>query len=252
MTDRSIMMLKQIAFGSIVLLAAACGGKRPDTANISPDQLYAEAEAKFINRKWTDAIAGFERFTLQFPTHPRVAEARFRLAEAYFNKKEYITAATEFNRLASDYPAGPWADDARFKVCESYFKLSPKPQLDQQYTRAALDHCRSMETYYPSSEFVAKSAALTNELVNKLAEKEFRAGEFYYKRGAPDSAILYFESTVRDYPASLSAPIALLRLFQVYTTLGYKEEADAAKARLLKDYPDSAAARQVGSPAKTS
>lgn len=230
----------------MLLLSAACGAKRQDASQITADQLYAEAEDKFGRRKWTDAIAAFERFTLQFPTHPRVAEARYRLGEAYFAKREYVTAATEFARLASDYPAGPWADDARFKVCESYFQLSPKPQLDQQYTRAALDHCRSLETYYPNSEYVARSAELTALLVNKLAEKEYRAGEFYHKRGAPDSAILYFEATVRDYPASVSAPNALLRLFQVYTTLGYKEEADAAKARLLKDYPDSDAAKQIG------
>ena len=240
------MTYRAFAIVTALIVLAGCGSKRPNPAQLTADNMYAEAEDYFSRRKWTDAIAAFERFTLQFPTHPRNAEARFRLAEAYFNKKEFITAATEFARLSSDYPAGPYADDARFKVCESYYRLSPKPQLDQQYTRAALDHCRSLETYYPSSEYIEKSQQLSQELVNKLADKEFRAGEFYYKRGAPDSAILYFESTVRDYPGSSAAPNALLRLFQVYTNLGYKEEADAAKARLLKDYPNSDAAKQVG------
>ena len=59
-------------------------------------------------------------------------------------RMEYITAANEFSRLATDFPAGPWADDARFRVCESYYELSPHPQLDQEYTRGALDHCQSI------------------------------------------------------------------------------------------------------------
>src|SRR5688500_18984191 len=139
------MTFRNIAFASALLLVSACGAKTQDPATVTAESLYAEAELRFSNRKWTDAIAAFERFTLQFPTHARAPEARFRLAEAYYNKREYITAATEFARLASDYPAGPWADDARFKVCESYYKLAPKPPLDQQYTRAALDHCRSLE-----------------------------------------------------------------------------------------------------------
>jgi outer membrane protein assembly factor BamD (BamD/ComL family) len=92
---------------------------------------------------------------------------------------------------------------------------------------------------------VARSREIAEQMMNRLAEKEFRNGEHYYKRGAIDSAIMYYELTLRDYPASAAAPRSLLRLFQAYTSLGYKEEADAAKTRLIKDYPNSEAAREV-------
>jgi outer membrane protein assembly factor BamD len=197
------------------------------------------------NHKWSTAVEAFEQFTLQFPTNPRHQEARFRLGEAYIGKKEYITATTELARLATDYPAGNYADDSRLKICEAYYKLSPKSQLDQQYTRAAVDHCQALEAYYPNSEYVAQTRRMAQEMINKLADKDYRAGEYYFKRGAVDSAILYYESTLNEFPTSSSAPRSLLRLFQAYTNLGYKEEADGAKARLLKDYPESDAARTV-------
>ena len=227
----------------LVLALSACASAPATTAQLPPDQLFERALSQLQGRDWTDAITSFEQFVIQYPTHPRTQEARFHLAQAYFGKKEYITAANEFSRLANDYPAGPYADDARFKVCESYYELSPKTQLDQQYTRAAFDHCQSLLTYYATSEFVPRAREMMAELRDKLADKEFQTGEFYFKRNAYDSAIIYYETTARDYPESSLAPRALLRLLQTYQALSYREEADATKARLLRDYPESPEAR---------
>ena len=230
---------------AVSLIATGCFSRGPNIEQLGADQLFQQGSDALERRKWSDAILAFNSFSLRFPTHGRVAEARFRLGEAYLGKKEYITAAGEFDRLANDFPAGPWADDARFKVCDSYTRLSPKHALDQQYTRGALDHCISLETYYPNSDYLPRAKELATEMLNRLADKEFGVGEFYYKRGAYDSGIVYFESTLRDFPTAKAAPRALLCLFQTYTTLGYKEEAEAAKARLLKDYPESEQARSM-------
>lgn len=234
---------------TLVFGLAACASRGTTTAQVPPDSLFQQALDALHNRKWTDAVTLFERFVVQHPTHDRVQEARLRLGDAYFGKKEYITAATEYSRLANDYPAGAYADDSRFKVCESYYRLSPKPQLDQQYTRAALDHCQSLITYYPTSDLAPKAQEMLTDLRVKLADKSFLTGEFYFKRNAFDSAIIYYEATVRDYAETQTAPRALMRLYETYQKLNYKEEADAAKQRLLKDYPTSPEAKQLNDPA---
>lgn len=229
----------------LLLVAGACAGNGIQVQDLPPDDLMQQGITALNDRKWSNAIAVFERFIIQYPSHPRNQEARFRLAESHFGKKEYITAATEYARLAGDFPAGPYADDARFGVCESYARLSPKPALDQEYTRAAIEHCRSLESYYPSSEFVPRAQEILTGMTNKLAEKTYEAGDFYMKRGLIDSAILYFDATVEEYPTSDFAPRALMRLYEAYTRLSYKEEADAARARLLRDYPSSGEAKQL-------
>lgn len=234
---------------AVVMTASGCASAAQVPDNLPADALFERGLTALQEGKWTDAIALFERFVITHPTHGRLQEARFNLANGYFGKKEYITAATEYSRLANDYPAGPYADDARFKLCEAYYRLSPKPQLDQQYTRAALDHCQSLLTYYPTSDFVGRAQELLSDLREKLATKAFLTGEFYFKRNAFDSAIIYFEGALRDYPTTSVAPRALQRLFDTYTVLGYKEEADTAKQRLLRDYPNSPEARQLQEPA---
>ncbi len=226
-------------------MGAGCASNQINYAQLGPDQLFERAIALLHEGEWTDAATAFEQFVIQHPTHPRVQEARFRLGEAYYGKKEFITAANEFSRLANDYPAGPFADDARFKVCESYYRLSPKLQLDQQYTRAAYEHCESLIAYFPTSEFAARAREIMTEMRNKLAGKDFHTGEHYFKRNAFDSAIIYYESTVRDYADTVYAPRALARLVETYRILGYEEEQQQARDRLLREFPDSPEARAL-------
>lgn len=240
-------MIRRAVLTLAVITLAGCAGKHAAT-QLNPDILFGNALSALQRHHWADAAILFERFTLQYPSNARLPEARFHLGEAYFGKQEYVTAANEFSRLADDYPAGNYADDARFKICESYYRLSPKPELDQQYTRSALDHCASLLAYYASSEFAPKAQAFLTELKTRLAEKAFLTAEFYLKRNAFDSAIIYYEAALRDYPDTPTAPRTLLRLYETYHRLNYKDEMDAAKQRLLKDYPTSPEAKQLQQP----
>jgi outer membrane protein assembly factor BamD len=237
-------MRKIVLSAAFLLAASGCGGG-PQIERLGPDGLFERALAELHAERWSEAIRAFERLTLEHPTHPRIQEARFRLGEAYMGRGEHITAAGEFARLASDFPNGPWADDARFKVCESYYELSPRAQLDQQYTRAAIEHCQSLIAYYPTSDYVPRAQELIVELREKLAEKAFLGGDFYFRRRAFDSAIIYFESVVAEYPGTATAPRALLRLAEVYQRLGYEEELLETQERLQREYPNSAEAQQV-------
>lgn len=236
---------KSVLFAAFLGVVAGCASSQINLSAMSPDQLFERGITLLNEGEWSDAIIAFEQFVIQHPTHPRVQEARFRLGEAYYGKKEFITAANEFSRLANDYPAGPFADDARFKVCESYYRLSPKIQLDQQYSRSAYEHCESLIAYFPTSEFVPRAREIMAEMRNKLAAKDFIAAEHYFKRNAYDSAIIYYEAIARDFADTVYAPRALARLVETYRILGYQEEQQQMRDRLLRDFPDSPEARAL-------
>lgn len=229
----------------LALLATACASRGPGLENMDQEALFQYGMERLADRDWSDAIAVFERFTLTFPGDARVPEARFRMGEAYVGQGEYVTAAMEFNRLATDFPAGPWADDARFQVCLAYNELSPAPPRDQQYTVTAIDHCRSLVAYYPESEYVPRAQEIIDSLVNKLAEKDFETAEYYFRRRAYHSANIYYESVAAQYAETSWAPRALLRLHESYTRLGYEQEAQEARERLLREFPSSPQAQQI-------
>ncbi|HSJ24061.1 MAG TPA: outer membrane protein assembly factor BamD [Longimicrobiales bacterium] len=228
-----------------VVLSIACASRGPSLEGLDGDALFALGMEELERRRWESAAQTFERLIFTHPNHPRVAEARFRIGETYQGRREWLTAALEFNRLAAEFPAGAWADDARFQVCRSYYEMSPPPQLDQEYTHQALDHCQSLLIFYPESEFVPEAEAIIEEMVNRLAEKEYLIGEDYYRRRAFDSAAIYYDALAREYPMTRWAPRALLRLVQIYDRLGYEPEARSARDRLLQQFPDSPEAQQV-------
>ncbi len=146
---------------------------------------------------------------------------------------------------------GAYADNSRFMVCRSYEMLSPAVQLDQQYTQSAIDHCNSLISYYPNSPFVQQARDVVPRLTDKLAEKQLLAGDYYFRRHAYDSCLIYFDDLLKNYPKTRAAPQALLRMVEAYTKLGYKEDAQAARERLLRDYPSSQAAKTIASTAQT-
>lgn len=229
--------------GRIAVLAAlvvaiqGCPKELPQDA--SPEQLYAFGREAHERQKWQTAIEVLQRFLFQDPGHAKADSAQFLIADSYFRQKQYLTAAAEFLRLAQYRPAGPLADDSRYRACEAYAKLSPRPELDQGYTDEAIDQCRSVTLLYPASPYTVEADEKVKELTDKLARKVYLNAEYYYKRHAYDSAIVYLEHLLETYRGATVEPGALLMLYEAYTRLGYAQEARQTRDRLLREYPDS-------------
>lgn len=237
--------VRLLFMSSAVLLFGACASRGPTYLNMTADELYQAGRVAHDERKWDDAIPPLERMAIVAPGDPRVEEARYLVADAHFNKKEYVTAATEFTRLATDYPGGELSEQSRFRACEAYYELSPRAELDQEYTHAAINHCQALVGAFPNGEHAERANNLIGELREKLAEKDLLNAEFYFRRRAYDSAILAFEELIAQHPRSSAAPAALLKIIEAYDKIGYVEDAQAARDRLLREYPDSEEAREA-------
>lgn len=238
--------MRKIALLVALTALAGCSSHGPQLSQFDADQLLNYATERIESEDWKDASRALETFVFQYPTHPRYQEARYRLGQVYFDREDYLSAASEFARLADDYPNGDFADDARFGVCAAYARVSPEPRLDQEYTRTAITHCESLLGFYPDSEYAPRAREMITELRNKLAEKTYLIGRDYLRLKAYDSAIIYFDDLLEQYPASASAPKALYGLYKAYEGIGYTEDANAARERLLREFPESEEARRLG------
>jgi outer membrane protein assembly factor BamD len=217
---------------ALALALVACPKELPQDA--SPDELYSIGVERFERRDWNRAVETLQRFLFQDPGHPKADSAQYLIGESYYQQRQYLTASAEFLRLAQNRPAGPLADDARYRACQAYFELSPRPELDQEYTDDAIEQCRSVILLYPGSPFAEQGM---KELTDKLARKYYLNASYYYKRKAYDSAIVYLEHVLTAYRGSDVEPDALLTLYETYIKLGYVEEAEQTRGRLLREYP---------------
>lgn len=235
-------------FASAVVLAgtlAACGGNpRPATAP-GPDALFTRGMELYQQGSHRRAAETLQQFVEQHAGDPRVPQALLTRGRAHMGAREHVLAVADFTRVVTDFATNPLARDARFALCETYVALAPRPALDQAYTRAAVQWCDQYGTAYASTPEAAQAQRYVVEMRSRLAQKVYENGLFYFRRRWNDAALVYFNEVANEYPETAQAPAALLRLYETYGRMRYEQEQAEVRARLLRDYPQSAEARQL-------
>ncbi|HEX6407877.1 MAG TPA: outer membrane protein assembly factor BamD, partial [Gemmatimonadales bacterium] len=240
----------------ILLLLAGCGG-RGGKGNAAPapvsatgaspatiDSLWNRAEWAVHHGKWGDAEKLLDRVNLEFsPGDPRVARAHYYLGEALFAQKRQLEAAREFRRASDETPNDPIAPEALLRLGDVYADLWRRPELDPTYGQTALSTYQELLNRYPGSNAAKRGQLRIAELNERFATKEFKAGLFYFRLKAYDSAILYLKDVVATYPKATVVPEALIKLVQAYKALGYSEDVQETCGYIRRFHPR---APQVG------
>ena len=229
----------------VAALAIGACRSAPPYEGMDAQEIYAHALQAYENEDWKEASRAFERLLITYPSFPQRIEARLYLAHAYFGQRQYITAESEYRRMLTTAPAHELSAAASLGICRSFAGLSPKPERDQTDTQSAVRACEATTTDYAGTPEAAQARAVRLDMLEKLAEKDYRRGEFYYRRNLIDSAILYYQIVADEYPETTWAPEALLRIVEANTRIGYDVEANRARDQLLNNYPDSPAAQAL-------
>jgi outer membrane protein assembly factor BamD len=241
MKTLSLPTVRAVLIG--VALLGACAPRHTPPGLLAPDVQFERGIEAFEAGRHARAIEFLQPFALQHVGDPRLPDALYMLGRAYTARREFVSAANEFQRLASEFPTHPNARAARLGTCEAYVSLAPRPQLDQEYTYAALNHCDAVAATFPGTAEAEQARQRVVEMRHRLAQKEYETGLFYFRRRAFDASVIYFQRAADEYPDTQVAPSALLRLHEAYTRIGYVEEAQEVRDRLLRDYPQSAEAQ---------
>jgi outer membrane protein assembly factor BamD len=230
-----------------LLIAAALPGcaifRTPPPLTV--ESAYAQGMEAYNTGRYRRAVELLGQFVPNATSDPRLKGALMALGRANLEVRDYVGATAQFLRVATEFPRDPEAAEARFGLCDAYHRLSPRPQLDPEYTQAAITYCESFASIYPGTPQAAQAQQWVAELRGKLAEKAYQNGSFYFRRGLYDAAVVYFNDVLTQFPETPWAAAALARQVESYGRMGYREEEAAARARLLRDYPQSPEARNL-------
>ena len=231
------------------LLGAACSSA-PPYSGWTEDQLYEHGQRAFDAGDWGEARRAFEQLVLAFPLFDQSVEARYYLARTFYEDEQYVSAVSEFTRIVQVYPDHERARDAWMGLCRSYAALSPHPERDQQFTIDAHNTCRNVASDFRGTPIGDSAMAVTREMRNKLGQKAFGEGQWYFRRELLESAELVFNQLLDDFSDTSAAPRALALLIEIYQEWGWDDQRDDARTRLLEGYPDSPEARALGQAAR--
>ncbi|HYJ79137.1 MAG TPA: outer membrane protein assembly factor BamD, partial [Longimicrobiaceae bacterium] len=205
---------------------------------LSSEQAFERGMAAYADGKFGRAATLLTRWVeANAAGDPRMPAVLLALGRSHLETREFVTAGSEFLRVLTDYPTSPEQTTARYGLCQAYHGLSPKAPLDQQYTHVAITYCESYAGYYPEAPQADTARQWVVAMREKLAEKSYLNGMFYFRRGAYDAAVIYFVQTAASYPETRWAPAALLKVVEAYERVGYEEEAEEARARLRREFP---------------
>jgi outer membrane assembly lipoprotein YfiO len=241
-----------------LLLLVACGGRRANPraapAPISAtgasaaavDSMWHRAEVAVRHGKWSDAEKLLNRAILEFsPGDPRVSRAHFYLGESLFAQGRQLEAAREFRKTSDETPNDPLAPEALLRVGDVYADLWRRPELDPTYGQTALSTYQELLNRYPGGGAAKRAEQRIGELNERFAYKAYKAGIFYFRLKAYDSAILYFKDLVATYPKTAVVPDALVKLVQAYRALGYREDVQETCGYIQRFHPRAPKVREV-------
>ncbi|MCF7803017.1 MAG: outer membrane protein assembly factor BamD [Candidatus Marinimicrobia bacterium] len=192
----------------------------------------------FQDEKYYKAIEDFNYVVLNNPGGEHADDAQLFVADAHYELSEYVVASSEYRRLMRRYPESPLVEQAQYKLGMCLVELSPHYQLEQQYTRQAINTMQSFLESYPYSQYAEELTGLIDELRAKLAHKMYSNGHLYYVLRQYDSAIIYYDELLSQYYDTPWANITRLERAKSLMNLDRDEEAITQIRELLNRDPE--------------
>ncbi len=230
------------ALAAVTLLSACATGKnKGDTHYVARDvsTLYNSAKFRLDSGQFKLAAALFDEVERQHPYSPWARRAQLMSAFSYYMNRDYTEAISGAQRFLAIHPGNKDAPYAFYLIALSYYEQIADVTRDQKTTQQARDALGELIRRYPQTEYAA-DARLKLDLVNDhLAGKDMEVGRFYQRRGQWLAATIRFRNVIDTYQSTTHTPEALERLVESYLALGIPEEAKKAAAVLGANYPGS-------------
>lgn len=230
--------MKKVFFISILFLGLISCSSSVDTSTLTADQHLEYARKLMMDEDYEEAIKEFQSILLQYSGTAINDDAQYFLALTYYKREQYLLAAYEFSKLIRDIPASEFVQDAQFMLADSYYQLSPDYQLEQSYTKKAIEEFQAFIEFFPTHPKVKDAEKKINELYSKFAEKEFHNAEIYEKMEYYKAAMDYYKLVKDTYHDTKYAPVAHYRLIQLMILKDKKDEALRSIAEFIDKYPN--------------
>ena len=191
----------------LALLAVSCN-KKYDEAMKSADKnfILETANDYFAKKKWTEAIALYERLPNLVAGTEDAKTVIFNTAYANYYDKQYRVAGHHFKNFSVTFPDDARAEEAAYMSALCYYEGSLDYNLDQGNTESALNELQNFLNNYPNSERSKNINQLIDELSYKLEFKAYENARQYFKMAEYKAADVAFENVLADFPSTKLRP----------------------------------------------
>ena len=226
----------------LLFMLNACSSDKNIVINKQLDndvELYNSGLELLKKKKFEEAIDRFTELEIQYPYSDWSARGQMLIGFSHYSNKEYdeaILSLSKFTELNPDHPLVPYAI---FLKGYSYYERIPNIELDQEYSKKALQEFLELTNRYPNSKYKKKSFEIIKVLRNHLSSKELLIGKFYQSKGNYLAAIKRYKQILKKFKRSVHTPESLFRLIESYTSIGLVKQAGYLYKILSYNFPKS-------------
>ncbi|MFA6244862.1 MAG: outer membrane protein assembly factor BamD, partial [Candidatus Hydrogenedentales bacterium] len=159
----------------------------------------------FRKRPFKRAIDVYGMVIDNQPFTEAAAQAQYKLGLCHYTLKEYTEAAFEYQRVVEDYATSEYVDEAMYGLAMCYYDSSLPPAYDQAPSLLTVQAVDNFKEKFPSDGRVAELDEIKTKMLSAVAEQRLRTAKFYEKRRRFDSAAIYYEVVVEQFPGTPAA-----------------------------------------------
>lgn len=198
------MVKNQLYTALLVLLMAfatfSCSQYEKIVKSEDVNLKYTKAFDYYNKGDYVKAGALFDQLAPLTRGTRRADSVFFFQAMSQYKLTDYIIAGHYFNVFVGLYQNSRFIEEATYMEAYCYYLQSPRPELDQIPTNAALDAFHLYMIRYPRSERIADCQRIVTELNEKLMEKAFLSAELYYNLSDYKASIVALNNCLVDFP----------------------------------------------------
>lgn len=183
----------------VILIVTGCGNHQK-LIKSSDNELKYEAAIAYYNKKdYYRALQLFEQLNPLYRGTIRGERINYYQAFCYYENNDYLLAGYYFDLFARNFPLSKDAEECMFMSALCTSKQSPRYSLDQTKTKEAIDQFQYFMNHYPNSNRKDECNRLVDDLVKKLAKKDFEIAKLYFHTMEYEAAVVCFENLMKDY-----------------------------------------------------
>lgn len=158
--------------------------------------------AKTFSGTDSSAVDMFKAVIKNAPYGKLAAPSRYKIGLYFLENAMYQEARDEFEKAMNDYPESEWAKAAKYQIAVCDSKRSTDAPYDQKITQAAVKEFKDFVENYPDAELSPQAKEQIQGLRDKEAESNLHIAQFYEKNEKYESAKIYYQMIVDEFPNS--------------------------------------------------
>ena len=182
-----------------LVLVSSCGEYEKLLKSTDFDLKKAKAKEYFDAGQYVKSSELLSQIIPRFRATEEAEDLNWMNAQSYYGMKDYYSAGSYFKAFIDQFPFGRFAEEANFMGAMCDYKISPRSELDQEYTRNAIEGFTIFLGRFPSSPRAEEARAIMKELEEKLVKKSYFSARLYYDMKQYKAAIVALNNSLKEY-----------------------------------------------------